>query len=293
MSNAVGSDSLNEKMRDQTFISYSHRDQEWFKRVLVHLRPFTRHYELMVPWSDQQLQAGTQWRQEIASAIERAQAAIMLVSPDFLASDFIANHELPPLLSAAQKEGLKVLWVPVSFSAYEETSIATYQATLDTAHPLTSLSIAELDEALVKVGRQFKAATWALSLHLSEPAATRGIRTGHKLTLRGQIDFRPREANADLYGGNVRMNLAHEGIQIVPFVLSGASEWWPQRKPAIQDDGRFVGEVDVGDAAGRSKGKDFVVVVCAVAETAVLWGKSVAELPAVRIESNRVTVTRD
>lgn len=279
-------------MRYQTFISYSHQDQEWLKRLLVHLRPHTRQYELMVPWSDQQLQAGTQWRQEIAAAIARAQAAILLVSPDFLASNFIAIHELPPLLSAAQREGLRVLWVPVSFSAYRVTPIAAYQATLPTTRPLTSLSIADRDQALVEVGEQFEAATWALSIHLSEPEATHGIRTGHKLTLRGQIDFRPREAVAQLHGGNVRVNLAYEGIQIVPFVGLDPFGWWAQRQPAIQDNGQFVGEVNVGDISGRGKGKDFVVVVCAVAEGDVIWKKSVAKLPDARIESSRITVTR-
>jgi hypothetical protein len=280
-------------MRYQTFISYSHADQEWYKRLLVHLRPYARQNEQMVPWSDQQLRAGTQWRQEIAAAIARSQAAILLVSPDFLASDFVANHELPPLLSAAEKEGLTVLWVPVSFSAYEETAITAYQAAFEPAHPLTSLSIAERDEALVRVGRQFKAATWALSLKLSEPALTHGIRSGHKLTLRGQVNFRPRGTAAHLHGGNVRAALVHEGVQIVPFVLSGASDWWPQRKPVLEDDGRFAGEVYVGDAAGHSSGKDFLVVVCAVAQGSVVWNAPVAELPAARIESSRITVTRE
>ena len=184
------------------------------------------------------------------------------------------------------------MWVPVSFSAYLETPVAAYQAALEPARPLTSLSIAERDRALVEVGQQLKAATWALSIRLSEPATTHGIHADHKLALRGQVHFRARGAAARTQSASVRMALGQQGIQIVPFVLSGSSDWWPQAKPVLGDDGRFEAEVYVGDAAGHAKGKDFVVVVCAVAQGAVTWNKPVAELPVARIESDRITATR-
>ena len=70
-------------------------------------------------WSDKSIKPGGSWKKEIRSALVRAQAAILLVSADFIGSDFIHENELPPLLEAADEEGLQILWVPVSSCAYE------------------------------------------------------------------------------------------------------------------------------------------------------------------------------
>ena len=281
-------------MRFQTFISYSHRDQEWCDRLLVHLSPYTRQKTNLALWSDHQIRPGTLWRTEIADAIAQAQVAILLVSPDFLASDFIVQQELPPLLGAAEREGLKILWVPVSYSAYSETPIAEYQAVAEPAKPLKSLSQAEQDRVLVEMGHQLKAVTWSLSVHLSEPFKSHGIRSGHQLSIRGYVHFRPRGTSSTLTdGSSVRAALRREGIQIVPFVLSRKSEWWPQGGLEIQDDGTFLGTVCIGDNQGRSVGHDFEVVVCAVSHDTVVWNKPLTKLPDARIESVRVTVTRD
>ena len=87
-----------------------------------------------------------------------ARVAVLLVSPDFLASDFIADHELPPLLRAAQDEGLRILWVLIRDCLFSETEIAGYQAAHDISRPLAMLTLAEVDTALVGIAKKIKAA---------------------------------------------------------------------------------------------------------------------------------------
>ena len=82
-----------------------------------------------------------------------AKIAVLLVSPDFLDSDFIDANELPPLLTAAERQGAQILWVPVRACLVETTRIAEYQAVISPSKPLAAMSNPERDEALVKIAK--------------------------------------------------------------------------------------------------------------------------------------------
>jgi len=139
------------------FVSYSHADAHWLALLQKHLKPYVRAGALDV-WDDTKIRAGDQWRASIDQALERAQVALLLVTPDFLSSDFIARNELPPLLDKARARGVRILWVPVTASSYEETQIGAFQAAMNPATPLDTLPEAEQHQALVRVCKLVKAA---------------------------------------------------------------------------------------------------------------------------------------
>ena len=92
------------------FVSYSHKDKTWLERLRPHFASLHRLGELR-EWDDQQIKAGAKWYDEIKAKLSRARVAVLLISPDFLASDFCMKHEVPDLLEQAEADGL--LLVPI------------------------------------------------------------------------------------------------------------------------------------------------------------------------------------
>jgi NB-ARC domain/WD domain, G-beta repeat/TIR domain/APAF-1 helical domain len=88
------------------FVSYSREDEQWRRRFVEMLKPLVREWRLEV-WCDDRTVVGYEWRPQLAEAIARSRAALLLVSPSFLASDFIMDQELPTLMAQG------VLLVPV------------------------------------------------------------------------------------------------------------------------------------------------------------------------------------
>ena len=130
-------------VRNQVFISYSHRDKEWLERLQIFLRPLEREGKIQC-WDDTRIQPGQKWQEEIEKALASACMVILLVSADFMASDFIANNELQPLLAAAEAEGVIILPVILSSSRFPRTpSLSRFQALNPLDKPLLGMSIAE------------------------------------------------------------------------------------------------------------------------------------------------------
>ena len=137
--------------RHELFISYSHKDRAILERFWTHLSPLETQYGLQ-RWDDSRIQPGDIWLDEIERALARAQVALLLVSPDFLASDFIRRQELPCLFEAAQNDGLKILWVPLLPCSWKRfRQIEQYQAVIPVNKTLAEMGEVERDRALVAI----------------------------------------------------------------------------------------------------------------------------------------------
>lgn len=140
--------------RDKVFVSYSHLDIEYLVDINRHFKPFLNKIDF---WDDSNIQPGQKWKEEIKNAISQAKVAILLVSTDFLGSEFIRNEELPDLLSAAENEGAAILTVilrPSLFEEFEEINI--YQAMNPPNSPVSKMDENDKEEFYVNLVRQTK-----------------------------------------------------------------------------------------------------------------------------------------
>jgi len=131
-----------EEPRDvsRAFVSYSHADSKSLERLLVHLKPLQRMGVVEV-WEDTKIKVGDRWEQKISDALSRAAIAVLLISADFLASDFIIDNELPPLLEGAREKGTRILPVilkPCRFARAK--NLSQFQAVHVASEPVLSLS---------------------------------------------------------------------------------------------------------------------------------------------------------
>jgi len=125
--------------RTRVFISYSHNDAVYLRRLHAHLAYYERN-NLIDYWDDTKLSVGQKWEQEIAEAIEHARVCILLVSADFLASAYVAEKELPRMLARARDDGALIFSVILTPSAFKRTELRTFQAINDASRPLIGMS---------------------------------------------------------------------------------------------------------------------------------------------------------
>jgi pimeloyl-ACP methyl ester carboxylesterase len=149
----------NARQVNKIFVSYSHKNAAGLKRLQTHLSPYLRAAERELDlWDDTRLKPGDQWRPEIEKALQQAGVAVMLVSADFLDSDFIMQNELPVLVKAAEQGDLQLLWVHLSAAAYEPTPIAKFQAAYKPDPALDRLPKAKREQALKEIAAKIKEA---------------------------------------------------------------------------------------------------------------------------------------
>jgi hypothetical protein len=110
------------------FISYAHED-EIFKNQLTQQLKGLQRQGLIAPWDDRCIDGGDDWRKDIDTALAGCHLALLLVSPAFIASDFIYAEELTRLLDRRAREGIRVVPVIVKPCAWKhEKPIALLQA---------------------------------------------------------------------------------------------------------------------------------------------------------------------
>jgi hypothetical protein len=100
------------------FYSYSHEDERLRQRLQKHLAPLKRE-GVLDDWQDRQIAAGAEWAAEIDQQLDAADIILLLISADFIASDFCWSKEMAHALERHTQGAARVIPVivqPVDWS---------------------------------------------------------------------------------------------------------------------------------------------------------------------------------
>lgn len=136
--------------RDSVFVSYSHGDRASLEGVLKMMSPAIRNNRIDI-WHDKKMKPGSDWRNEIARALKSARIGLLLVTENFLDSDFINDEELPYLMEEAAKGGVEIFWISVRHCMHEQTDLDRIQCINDPAKPLKNIAKPKRDEEMKRI----------------------------------------------------------------------------------------------------------------------------------------------
>ena len=121
------------------FISYRHTqpDRRFFQRLQTHLASLD---DEVTVWADTAIEPGATWRREIDEAINTSDVGIVLVSPDWIASPFIRDVELPVLVDAQRAGRLRLVPIFVAPSGALPPEVTEPQGGNSPDRPLVGMS---------------------------------------------------------------------------------------------------------------------------------------------------------
>src|SRR3954449_3711232 len=127
----------------RVFYSYSHKDRRMLERLYAHM-VMLRREGLITEWHDGAIDAGTEWRGEITRELEAADVILLLVSADFLLSEFCYQQEMVRAVERAHRGDAIVIGVMLrSVDGWERTPFAEFQVVPQDGRPISKWSNAD------------------------------------------------------------------------------------------------------------------------------------------------------
>lgn len=152
----------------RVFISYSHVDEELRRQLDVHLASLRRQ-GVIATWHDRRITAGEDFASSIDVELARAQIILLLVSPDFIASDYCCEKEMQEGLRRHAAGEAVVIPVILRPCDWHDLPFGRLRATPTDGKPITKFT--DLDSAFLEVVRDIKAAALKISGNQSQAAA--------------------------------------------------------------------------------------------------------------------------
>jgi hypothetical protein len=121
------------------FLSYSHRDEDIKSELDIHFSPLKRSGKVQV-WNDRDISAGEEWNAEIMKELEEANIILLLVSANFIASNYIWEKELSRAMQRHERGEARVIPIFAKECVFEDMPFAKLQGLPKNAKPIATFT---------------------------------------------------------------------------------------------------------------------------------------------------------
>jgi len=130
------------------FISYSNKDKDLLDEFIKHLAILERQGKITA-WYDSLIKAGEEWQTQIEKQLESAQIILLLISPDFMASDYCYEIEMQQAMTRHNQGTARVIPIILRPSNWIDSPFSMLQVLPKDAKPITQWS--DRDTAFLNV----------------------------------------------------------------------------------------------------------------------------------------------
>ncbi len=146
------------------FYSYAHKDERWRQRIETHLSMLQRQ-GYIASWHDRNITAGATWAGDIATHLNTADIILLLISPDFLASEYCYSVEMARAMERHYAEAARVIPIILRPTDWKGTPFEQLQALPSNAQPVSRWK--DRDEALLDIATGIRKAVDELNAYTS------------------------------------------------------------------------------------------------------------------------------
>ncbi|MEE8587242.1 MAG: toll/interleukin-1 receptor domain-containing protein [Acidobacteriota bacterium] len=109
------------------FVSYSIRDSSFLKELKKHADRLGKP-SILDSWTDREVRTGSEWRQDLLDQLEKADLILLLVSPAFLATDYVYPVELKRALERQETGDAQLIPIILRPTDWSSAPFANLQA---------------------------------------------------------------------------------------------------------------------------------------------------------------------
>jgi hypothetical protein len=137
----------------EVFFPYAHRDEDLRDELAKHLRLLERQ-RIITGWHDRRIPAGGEWAGEIDTHLQTARIILLLVSADFLASDYCYDIEMQHAMVRHEASEACVIPIILRPVDWHSTPFGKLQALPKDGRPVTIWP--NRDEAFLDIARSIR-----------------------------------------------------------------------------------------------------------------------------------------